>query len=163
MSVLSQNPLRQVTHHLLFVGHDPSRVPAHVLKRRHVSSVLVRHPGDMTMLHRIQQAYEVLNIIKPSFRFPSTHIRVMSFVIIIFLPRNDMSDVSYNSSLQTQKDRFISAPKYHTKNYSFTINLKKKKIIYYHKQGHVTTNGANMFAGGKIQLLVQESKSHPAP
>ena len=125
MSVLPQNPLRQVTHHPLFVGHDPSRVPAHVLKRRHVLSVLVRPPGDMTMLHRVQQASEVLSISKPPFRFQSTHERVMQFVIIIFLPRNDMSDVSYNSSLQTQKDRFISAHKYHTKNYTFTINLKK--------------------------------------
>jgi len=125
MSVLPQNPLRQVTHHLLFASHDPSRVLAHVLKRRHVLSVLLRRPGDMTMLHRIQQASEVLSISKPSFRFPSTHIRVMPFVIIIFLPRNDMSDVSYNPSLQTQKDIFISAPKYHTKNYTFTINLKK--------------------------------------
>jgi len=127
MSVLPQNPLRQVTHHLLFVGHDPSRVPTHVLKRRHVSSVLVRRLGDMTMLHQIQQASEVLNISKPLFRFPSTYIRVMPFVIIIFLLRNDMSDVSYNPSLQTQKDRFISTPKYHTKNYTFTINLKKKR------------------------------------
>ena len=125
MSVLPQNSLRQVTHHLLFAGHDPSRVQAHVLKRRHVSSVLVRCSGDMTMLHRIQQASEVLSISKPPFRFPSTHIRVMLFVIIIFLPRNNMSDVSYNPSLQTQKDRCISAPKYHTKNYTFTINLKK--------------------------------------
>jgi len=125
MSVLPQNPLRQVTHYPLFAGHDPSRVPAHVLKRRHVSSVLVRPPGDMTILHRIQQASEVLSISKPSFRFPSTHEWVMQFVIIIFLPRNDMSDVSYNPSLQTQKDRFISAHKYHTKNYTFTINFKK--------------------------------------
>jgi len=115
MSVLPQNPLRQVTHRPLFAGHDLSRVPAHVLKRRHVSSVLVRPPGDMIMLHRIQQAYEVLSISKPPFRFPSTRERVMPFVIIIFLPRNDMSDVSYNSSLPTQKDRFISAHKYHTK------------------------------------------------
>jgi len=125
MSVLPQNPLRQVTHRPSFAGHDPSRVPAHVLKRHHVSSVLVQPPGDMTMLHRIQQASEVLSINKPPFRFPSTHKRVMPFVIIIFLPRNDMYDVSYNPSLQTQKDRYISAHKYHTKNYTFTINLKK--------------------------------------
>ena len=37
MSVLPQNPLWQVTHHPLFSGHDPSRVPAHVLKRCHLS------------------------------------------------------------------------------------------------------------------------------
>ena len=125
MYALPQNLLRPVTHYLLFVDHDPSRVPSHVLKRRHVSSVLVRCPGDMTMLHRIQQASKVLSISKPPFRFPSTHIRVMPFVIIIFLPRNDMSDMSYNPSLQTQKDKFISAPKYYTKNYTFMINLKK--------------------------------------
>jgi len=40
---------------------------------------------------------------------------------------------------------------------------KQKKIKYYHKQGHVTTNGANMWAVGKIQLLIQESKFHRAP
>lgn len=70
------------------------------------------------------------------------HIRVLPFVIFIFLPRNDMSEVSYNPSLQAQIDKFKSAHKYHTKKYTFTINLKKKK--YYHKQGHVTTNGVNM-------------------
>jgi len=125
ISVLPQSPLGQVTHHLFFAGHDPSGVPAHVLKRCHVSSVLVRPPGDMAMLHRIQQASEVFNISKPPFRFPSTHIRVKPFVIFIFLPRNDMSDVSYNPSLQTQKNKFISAHNYHTKNYTFTVNLKK--------------------------------------
>jgi len=125
ISVLPQNPLGQVTHHLLFVGHDPSGVPAHLLKRRHVSSGLVRPPGDMTMLHQIQQASEVFSISKHPFSFPSTHIRVRPFVIFIFLPRNDMSDVSYNPSLQTQKEKFISAHNYHTKNYTFTINLKK--------------------------------------
>jgi len=130
MSVLPHNLLRKVTHHSLFAGHDPSRVPTHVLKRRHVSSVLVQPPGDTTMLHRIQKASEVLSISKPPFRFPSTHERVMPFLIIIFLPRNDMSDVSYNPSLQTQKDRFISAHKYHTKNYTFTINLKKIRKQY---------------------------------
>jgi len=51
ISLLPQNPLGKVTHYLLFAGHDPSRVPAHILKRCHVSSLLVRPPGDMTMLH----------------------------------------------------------------------------------------------------------------
>jgi len=41
ISVLPHNPLGQVTHHLLFPSYDSSGVPAHVLKRRHVSSVLV--------------------------------------------------------------------------------------------------------------------------
>jgi len=64
ISVLPQNPLPQVTHHLLFAGHDPSGVPTHILKRRHISSVLVRPPSDMTMLHQIQQASEVFSINK---------------------------------------------------------------------------------------------------
>jgi len=110
--VLPQNPLRQVTHHLLFIGHDPSGVPAHVLKRHHVSSALVRPPKYMRMLH---QDSEVISISKPPFRFPSTHIRVSPFVIFIFLPRNDMSEVSYKPSLHTQRDKFISVHKYHTK------------------------------------------------
>jgi len=101
ISVLPHNPLGQVTHHLLFLSHDPSGVPAHVMKMRHVSSVLVRPPGDMTMLHRIQQASEVINMFKPPLRFPSTHIRVLPFVISISWPRNHMSEVSYNPSLQT--------------------------------------------------------------
>ena len=83
MSVLPQHPLRQVTHHPLTVCHDPSGVPAHVLKRRHVSSVLVRPPGDMTMLHRVQQASEVVSISKPPLRFPSTQIGVLPVVICI--------------------------------------------------------------------------------
>ena len=60
--VLLHNPLGQVTHHLLFPNHDPSGVPAHVLKRRHISLVLVRPPGDMTMLHRTQQASKVISM-----------------------------------------------------------------------------------------------------
>jgi len=63
-----------------------------------------------------------------------------------------MSEVGYNPSLQTQRDKSISAHKCHTRNYTFTF-----------KQAHITTNGANMWAGGKIQLLIQESKFHHAP
>ena len=51
--VLPQNPLRQVTHHPFFVGHDPFGVPAYVLKRCHVSSVLVRTRDGMRMLQQI--------------------------------------------------------------------------------------------------------------
>jgi len=90
--VLPRNQHQQVTHHLLFVGHDPSGVPTYALKRRQVSSVLVRSPDDMTMLHRIHQASKVCSISKPPGRFPSTHIRPI--VIFIFLPRNDMFEVS---------------------------------------------------------------------
>jgi hypothetical protein len=123
--VLPQNPLWKVTHHPVFVGHDPSRVPAYVMKWRHVSSVLVRPPDDMRMLHRIYQSSEVSIISKPPGRFPSTHIWVLPIVIFIFPPRKELSEVSKNPSLQTQRDKFISAHKYHTKNYTFTIQLKK--------------------------------------
>ena len=116
--VLPLNPLWQVTHYLLFVGHDPSGVPTHVLKRCHVTSVLIRPPGDMTMLHRIQQSSEVINMFKPPMRFPSTHIRVLPFVILISRPRNHMSEVSYTPSLQTQRDKSISAHKCHKRNYT---------------------------------------------
>jgi len=129
ISVLPHNPLGQVTHHLLFPSHDPSGVPAHVLKRRHVSPVLVRPPGDMTMLHRIQQASEVISLFKRPLRSPSTHIRVLPFVILTSRPRNHMSEVSYNPSLQTQRDKSISAHKCHTRNYTFTFNFKKKKKL----------------------------------
>jgi len=105
IAILPQNPLRQVTHHLLFASNDPSGE----------LSALVRPSEYMTMLHRIHQASKVLNISKPPFRFPSTHIRVIPFVLFIFLPRNNMFKVSYKPSLQTQRDKFISAHKYHTK------------------------------------------------
>ena len=157
--VLPHNLLGQVTHHLLFPSHDPSRVPAHVLKRRHVSSELVQPPSDMTMLHWTQQAFEVINMFKPPLRSPSTHIRVLPFVILISRPRNHMSEVSYNPSLQTQRDKSISAHKCHTRNYTFTFNLKKEEKKYYHKQAHVTTNGSNMWDGGMIQLLIQLNSS----
>jgi len=127
ISVLPPNPLEQVTHHLLFPSHDPFGVPAHVLKRCHVSSVLVRPPGDMTMVHRIQQASEVISMFKPPLRFPSTHIRVLPFVILIPRPWNHMSEVGYNPSLQTQRDKSISAHKCRTRNYTFTFNLKKRR------------------------------------
>jgi len=53
IAVLPQNPLRQVTHHPVFAGHDPSSLPSYVMKRRHVSSSLVRPSDDISMLHRI--------------------------------------------------------------------------------------------------------------
>jgi len=126
MVVLPQNLLRQVTHHPGFADHDPSKVLTYVLKRRHVSSVLVRPPGDMRMLHWIHPSSEVSSIRKPLGRFPSTHIRVLPIVIFITLPRNELFEVSKNPSLQTQGDKFISAHKYHTKKtYTFTIHLRK--------------------------------------
>jgi len=94
VAVLPQNPLRHVTHHPYFAGHDPSGVPSYVLKRRHVSSVLVRPSDDMKMLHRIHRSYEVSNIRKPPGRFPSTQIRVLPIVIFIFPPRTKMFEVN---------------------------------------------------------------------
>ena len=107
--------------------------------------------------------YIITSMFKPPLRFPSTHIRVLPFVILISRPRNHIFEVSYNPSLQTQRDKSISAHKCHTRNYTSTFNLKKEEKKNYHKQAYVTTNGANMWAGGKIQLLIQESKSHRAP
>jgi hypothetical protein len=120
MSVLPQHPLRQVTHHPLFAGHDPSGVPAHVLKRRHVSSVLVQPPGDMIMLHRIQQASEMVSMFKPPLRFPSTHIGVFTVVILVSQPRNHMSAVSYNPSLQNKEKNLYQ----HTSVIQETIHLR---------------------------------------
>ena len=77
-----------------------------------------------------------------------------------------MSEVSYNPSLQTQRDKSISAHKCHTRNYTketIQETIKKEEKKYYHKQAHVTTNNGNKWAGGKTQLLIQESKSHCSP
>jgi len=65
--------------------------------------------------------------LNPPLRFPSTHIRVLPFAILISRPRNHMSEVSYKSSLQTQRDKSISAHKCHTRNYTFTFNLKREE------------------------------------
>ena len=107
--------------------------------------------------------YIITSMFKPPLRFRSTHIRVLPFVILISRPRNHIFEVSYNPSLQTQRDKSISAHKCHTRNYTFTFNFKKKIIYITTSKAHVTTNGANIWAGGKIQLLIQESKSHRAP
>jgi len=119
--VLPQNPLRQVTHHPDSAGHDPSGVPTYVLKRWQVSSTLVRPQDDMSVLHRINPESEVSNIRKSPRRFPYTHKRVNTIVIFIRLPWNELPEVSQNLSPQTQWDKFISAHKYHTNNYTFTI------------------------------------------
>jgi len=88
MVLLPQNPLRKLTHHPGFTYHDPSRVPAYVLKRRVVSPSLVRPPDDMSMLHRNNLESEVSSIRKSPGRFPSTHKRVLTLIIFINLPRN---------------------------------------------------------------------------
>ena len=56
ITVLPQNSLRQVMTHHVPVGHDPSRVPTYVLKRRQVSPRLVRPPYDVSMLQQINHA-----------------------------------------------------------------------------------------------------------
>jgi len=121
IAVLPQNPLRQVTAHLGLVGHNQSRVPAYVMKRRKVSSSLVRPPDDTSMLHQINCGSVVSNIRKALGRFPSTHKRVSTQVIWIKLPRNELPEVRQNPSLQTQRDKFISA-QVSLKNYTFTIH-----------------------------------------
>jgi len=75
------HPRRQVTAHPIFVGHDPSEVPAYVMNRRQVSLRLVRPPDDIMMLHQINCASAVFRIRKASGRFPSTHKRVSTLVI----------------------------------------------------------------------------------
>jgi len=107
--VLPQNPLWKVTTHPLFVGHNSSGVPAYILKRRYVSSSLVRTPDDMSMLHRINCGSEVSNIRKAHGRFPSTHKQVSTIIIFIRPPRNELPKVIQNSSLQTQRNKFISS------------------------------------------------------
>jgi len=120
--VLPQNPLWQVMHHPGFVGHDRFGVPAYVLKRSQVSSALVRLPDYMSMLHLIHLESIVSSIRKSPGMFPSTHKRVLTIVIFIRLLRNELPDVSQNPSLQTQRDKFISAHKNYTNNYTFTIH-----------------------------------------
>jgi len=122
IAVLPHNPFRQVMHHPGFASHGPSGVPTYVLKRRQVSSALVLPPDDMTMLHLIHPKSVVSSIRKSPGRFPSTDIRVLTIVIFKRLPQNELLKVSQNPSLQTQRDKFISAHKHHTNDYTFTIH-----------------------------------------
>jgi len=66
ITVLPQNPLRQVMSHPFFAGHDPSGVPAYVLKSPDVSSILVRPRDDINILHQINEA-SVVSIVTAHF------------------------------------------------------------------------------------------------
>jgi hypothetical protein len=98
--VLPKNPLWQVTDHPVVAGHDPSGVPEYVLKGRDVSSSLVRHLGDMRMVHRINGSSVVSQIRKSPGRFPFTHKRGNGRVVgIIINPRNDVREMRQSPSL----------------------------------------------------------------
>ena len=85
------------------VGHDPSGVPAYVLKGRDVSSSLVRPPGDMRMVQRINGRSVVSRIRKAPGRFPLTEKWGNSRVVVLFFnPRNDVREVCQSPFLQTQ-------------------------------------------------------------
>ena len=83
--VLPKNPLWQVADHPVSASHDPSGVPAYVLKGRDVSSPLVRPPDDIRVVQRINGTSIVSRIRKASGRFPLTHkrgnIRVVGLII----------------------------------------------------------------------------------
>jgi len=108
IAVLPQNPLRQAMSHPVFAGHYSSLVPENFPKRCQVSSSLVRPPDDIMMLHQIKCASIVSRIRKSPERFPFTHKRVSTQVILLTLPRNELLEVRQNPSLQTQRDKFIS-------------------------------------------------------
>jgi len=108
--VLPKNPIWKVTDPLVFASHDPSGVPAYVLKGRDVSSSLVRPPNDTRMVQRINGRSVVSRIRKAPGRFPLTHKRDNSRVVgIIINPRNDVHEVRQSPSLQTQRNKFIAA------------------------------------------------------
>jgi len=99
--VLPKNPLWQVTDPHVFVDHDPSRVPAYVLKGRNVSSSLIRPPDDMRMLQQINDISVVSRISKASGKFSLTHKRGNSRVVIFIRnPRKEVPEVCKNPSLQ---------------------------------------------------------------
>jgi len=120
-----------VTDHPVAVSHDPSGVPAYVLKGCDVSSSLVRPPGDMRMVQRINGSSVVFRIRKAPGRFPLTHKRGNSRVVgIIFNPRNDVREVCQSPSLQTQRNKFISAQVLYKQLYIYDpISKKEEKQI----------------------------------
>lgn len=99
MPVLPKNPLWQVTDHPVAAGHDPSGVPAYILKGRDVSSSLIRPPGEMRKVHRIDGDSVVSRIRKAHGRFPFTHKRGNSRVVGITInPRNDVREMHQSPS-----------------------------------------------------------------
>ena len=125
--VLPKNPLWQVTNPLVFHSHDPSGVPAYVLKGRDVSSSLVRPPGDMRMVQQINDIFVVSRIRKAPGRFPLTHKRGNTRVIVLIInPQNDVREVRQSPSLQTQRNKFISAQLLYKQLYIYDLISKKE-------------------------------------
>jgi len=120
-----------VTDHPVAAGHDPSGVPAYVLKGRDVSSSLIRPPGDMRMVQRINDSSVVSRIRKALGRFPLTHKRGNSRIVgIIFNPQNDVREVCQSPSLQTRRNKFISAQVLYKQLYIYDpISKKEEKQI----------------------------------
>jgi len=106
--VLPNNPLWQVTDPPVFVGHDPFGVPTYVQKGRRVLSSLVRPPDDMRMLQRINDIFVVSMIRKAPGRCPFVCKRGNNRVVLI-IKINEVPEVRQSPSLQTQRNKFISA------------------------------------------------------
>ena len=125
--VLPKNPLWQVTDPPVFAEHDPSGVPAYVLKGRDVSSSLVRPPYDMRIVQRINGISIVSRISKSSGRFPLSHKRGNNrAVVIITDPQKEVPEVRKNPSLQTQRNKFISAQILYKQLYIHDLISKKE-------------------------------------
>jgi len=60
--VLPENPLRQVKARRRFAGHDPTGVPANIMKRHDVLGILVRPSDDIIIHHHIYEASVVCRI-----------------------------------------------------------------------------------------------------
>jgi hypothetical protein len=129
--VLPKNMLCQVTDHLVAVDHDPSGVPSYILKGGDVSSSLVRPSCDMRMVHRINGSSVVSRIRKAPGRFPLTDKRGNSMVVILINnPWNDVHEVRQSPSLQTQRNKFISAQVLYKQLYRYNpISKKEEKQI----------------------------------
>jgi len=127
--VLPQNPLGQVTTHNFFVGPDPSGVPACLLKRFDVSSILVRPSDDSSIHHQINEAYAVYTINIALRGFPSSHKQVNVLVGRPKPQRNEFQEVHHNLSLKTQRDTIISVQVSYKQIYIYDPLKKMKNNI----------------------------------
>jgi len=120
-----------VTDHPVSASHDSSGVPTYVLKGRDMSSSLVRPPGDMRMVQRINGISVVSRIRKAPWRFPLNHKRGNSRVVVLIInPQNDVREVRQSPSLQTQRNKFISAQVLYKQLYIYDpISKKEEKQI----------------------------------
>jgi len=83
--------------------------PTYVLKGCDVPSSLVRPLGDMRIVQRINGIFVVSMIRKSHGRFPLTHKRGNSRVVVLIInPQNNVREVRQSPSLQTQRNKFIS-------------------------------------------------------